>query len=280
MATSAAFELMVPMSWTLYDEIGRTYGVTRGTDPRIAAHVHAALGDANSVINVGAGTGAYEPNDRHVVAVEPSWVMISQRPPGSASAVQALAESLPFRTASFDASMATFTVHHWTDPVRGLAELRRVARHRVLVLTTDVDVWETAWITRHYFPAIGEIDRRRLMPISDLVEALGGRARVIPVPVPHDCRDGFTPAYWRRPWAYLDPEVRAGISTFALIGDAARTEGLRRLARDLETGRWAERFGHLLRLKELDTGQRLIVAELNAPGGAPPAVGGKQSELL
>jgi SAM-dependent methyltransferase len=170
---------------------------------------------------------------------------------------------LPFGSDSFDAAMATFTVHHWADPARGLAELRRVARRRVLILTTDIDVWETVWLPQHYFPAIAELDRQRLMPIPDLLEALGGTGKVIPIPVPHDCRDGFTPAYWRRPWAYLDPEVREGISTFALISEEARSEGVRRLAADLASGRWGERFGHLLQLEELDTGQRLIVTELS-----------------
>jgi SAM-dependent methyltransferase len=247
---------------SIYDTIGANYGATRTTDWRIAAHLHSALGDAASVINVGAGTGSYEPADRQVVAVEPSWVMISQRPPGSVPVVRGLAESLPFRTDSFHAAMATFTVHHWADPRRGLAELRRVARHRMLVLTTDIGVWEEVWLTRHYFPDIAKVDRRRLMPISDLLEALGGRSRVIPIPVPHDCQDGFTPAYWRRPWAYLDPVVRAGMSTFGLIDEEARAEGLRRLEADLKSGKWAERFGHLLELPELDTGQRLVVTEL------------------
>ncbi len=245
-----------------YDAIGASYGATRRTDPRIAAYVHSALGEARSVVNVGAGTGSYEPGDRHVVAVEPSRVMISQRPRGSAPVVQAVADSLPFQTDTFDAAMAAFTIHHWADSHRGLAELRRVARHRILVLTTDASVWGGIWLTRHYFPAIAELDRRRLMPIADLLDALGGLGRVIPVPVPHDCQDGFTPAYWRRPWAYLDPEVRAGMSTFASISEQARTDGIRRLEADLKSGRWAERFGHLLELPELDAGQRLVVTDL------------------
>jgi SAM-dependent methyltransferase len=246
----------------LYDAIGASYGVTRRTDPRIAALVHSALGDARSVVNVGAGTGSYEPDDRQVVAVEPSEVMISQRPRGSAPVVEAVAESLPFVANSFDASMAVFTVHHWADPRHGLAELRRVARHRIIVLTTDAEVWASTWLPRHYFPALAELDRRRLMPIEELLEALGGHGRVVPVPVPHDCQDGFTPAYWRRPWAYLDSDVRAGISTFGLLSKEVLVEGLCRLEADLEGGKWAERFGHLLEMPELDTGQRLVVTEL------------------
>jgi SAM-dependent methyltransferase len=245
-----------------YDAIGMTYGATRRPDHRIAAYVRSALGEASSVVNVGAGTGSYEPDDRQVVAVEPSRVMISQRPRLSAPVVQAVAESLPFQTDSFDAAMAAFTIHHWADPYRGLAELRRVARHRIVVLTTDAGVWGDTWLTRHYFPAIAELDRARLTPIAELLEALGGLGRVIPIPVPHDCQDGFTPAYWRRPWAYLDPAVRAGMSTFASIDEEARIEGLRRLEADLESGRWAEQFGHLLQLRELDAGQRLVITDL------------------
>lgn len=244
-----------------YDQIGRSYACTRQADPRLAAAVNAALADAASVVNVGAGTGSYEPEDRRVVAVEPSWTMIRQRPAGAAPAVQARAEALPFPDAAFDAALAILTVHHWTDLHRGLAEMRRVASRRVVVLTWDHDVWESFWLIREYLPSIAVVDRRRSVPPQHIVSALGG-AEVLPVPIPHDCADGFHGAFWQRPSAYLDPDVRSGISTYALIDPVERDKGLRRLRADLESGKWAARHASLLTLDELDLGYRLIVAEL------------------
>lgn len=244
-----------------YDRIGRLYGSTRRADPRIAAALEAALGDAASVLNVGAGTGSYEPGDRRVVAVEPSAVMIAQRPAGSGPVVQAVAEALPFGDGSFDACLAILTLHHWADPTKGLAELRRVAQLRVVVMTSDPTFLDSFWLTQAYFPAIGELDRGRVMPVGDVISALGGGS-VIPVPIPHDCSDGFTRAFWRRPWAYLDSKIRDGMSTFAEIGERERTMGIQELADDLASGAWRERFGHLLGLDELDLGYLLIVAEM------------------
>lgn len=243
-----------------YDRIGETYGTTRRPDPRIAAQIETALGAAVSVVNVGAGTGSYEPRDRRVLAVEPSSIMLRQRAPGSAPAVQALAEALPFPDRSFEAATAILTVHHWSDQRRGLAELRRVASRRVVVLTSDLRFLEWFWLTRDYFPAIAALDAERVMPLDELARGFGG-ATVVPVPIPHDCTDGFTRAFWRRPDAYLDPGIRAGMSTFALIDEAEREEGLHRLAADLASGAWAKRNGHLLDLDELDLGYRLVVAE-------------------
>jgi hypothetical protein len=240
----------------LYDRLGRTYAATRREDPRIAASIHAALGDARRIVNVGAGAGAYEPRDREVVAVEPSAVMLAQRPPGAASAVQARAEILPFADGEFDAAMAILTVHHWTDLEAGMAELQRVARS-VVILSWDQETSGRYWLVRDYLPQLAAYDSRS--PTTQrLVELLGG-ADVSVVPVPHDCADGFMAAWWRRPEAYLHPEVRAGISSLSLL-EGRIALGLRRLARDLDSGRWHERYAHLLELDELDAGYRLIVS--------------------
>lgn len=244
-----------------YDTLGATYARTRRPDPRIAAQIHTALGNTTDVINIGAGTGSYEPPGT-VLAVEPSQVMLTQRPPGSAPAVQAVAERLPLRDDAADAVMALLTIHHWADLTAGIAELRRVARRRILVLTWDQDVFRARfWLVREYLPEAAALDDVRAVPIDRLVELLGG-ARQEPVPVPHDCVDGFGAAYWRRPHAYLDPRVRAGISLFTQAGDDLITPGLNRLADDLTTGRWHTRHAELLTLDSVDVGYRLLVADL------------------
>ncbi|MEU5979376.1 methyltransferase domain-containing protein [Streptomyces sp. NPDC047315] len=244
-----------------YNTIGSAYARTRRPDPRIAARIRTALGDAVDVVDVGAGTGSYEPPGT-VLAVEPSRVMIDQRRPGSAPAVRAVAERLPLRDGAADAAMAVLTVHHWTDPAAGIAELRRVARRRVVVLTWDQRVFrERWWLVRDYLPEAAAFDDGRAVDVDHLADLLGG-ARCEPVPVPHDCTDGFAAAYWRRPYAYLDPQVRAGISLLAQTGEAVIAPGLARLADDLETGRWHARHGGLLALKEADFGYRLLVADL------------------
>jgi SAM-dependent methyltransferase len=243
-----------------YDRIGATYAATRRADPRIAGRILEALGDATSVVNVGAGAGAYEPTDRFVVGVEPSATMIRQRAPGSARVVQAWAEALPFADGAFEAALAVLTVHHWSDVPCGLGEVRRVTRRRAVVLTWDQDVWESFWLIREYLPCIRDLDRPRAIPMRDLVSTLGGGS-VLSVPIPHDCVDGIHGAFWRRPEAYLDPRVRAGISTYALMSAADRDHGLRALAADLQSGAWHERHGDLLERDELDLGYRLVVAE-------------------
>jgi SAM-dependent methyltransferase len=244
---------------TEYDRIGGTYARTRRPDPRIAAQIDAALGDARTVVNVGAGTGAYEPAGRDVTAVEPSAVMLAQRPPGAAPAVQASAEALPFGDGAFDAAMAVLTIHHWSDWRTGIAELRRVARGRIVVLTFDAGWIDRYWLVRDYLPAIAALDHGRFAPLADVAEALGG-AEAIPVPIPHDCTDGFLCAAWRRPEAYLDAAYRANISPFAILGPDAVAEGIARLARDLADGTWAARNADLLARDEADFGYRLLVA--------------------
>jgi SAM-dependent methyltransferase len=244
---------------TRYDRIGTSYTRTRRTEPRIAAKLHAALGDARTVVNVGAGTGNYEPADRVVIAVEPSPTMIAQRPLGAAPVVRAFAEALPFATGAFDASLAIFTVHHWPDPERGLAELGRVARRQVF-LSFDSGFDQAFWLVADYFPEIDALDT------SSEPHSAEGIARVLdvrsvePMPVPADCIDGFAACYWNRPEAYVDPDVQAGISCLALLDPAVLARGTERLRADLASGAWDERYGHLRTMSEIDVGYLLITA--------------------
>ena len=239
-----------------YDTIGVNYSHLRRADPRIAARIHSALGDARRVLNVGAGAGNYEPVDREVIAVEPSAEMIGQRPDGAAPVIQGSAEALPFADNSFDAAMASLTVHHWTDKAKGLAEMRRVTRGPIVLFTFD-PAFRQCWLA-DYFPEIATMDDEQMPQMAQYEQWLGP-VSVVPVPIPHDCTDGFLYSYWRRPHAYLDPAIRKGISTFWKMKDA--DDGLARLAADIESGRWLDRYGHLLEVEELDTGYRLLVAE-------------------
>jgi SAM-dependent methyltransferase len=243
----------------LYDTIGATYTVTRRTEPRIAAQVWAALGDARTVLNVGAGTGSYEPSDRDVTAVEPSGVMRAQRPSGAAPCVAATAEGLPFEDQSFDAAMAFSTIHHWRDPVAGLLEMRRVAR-RVVVFTCDTSdrTWRHRfWLTRDYLPEVADLVVGR-PSLAEQAGAIG--ARVEPVLIPWDCADGFFEAYWRRPDAYLDESVRRGISLWAGVGPDAEQRAVDCLRADLASGRWIERNHDLVDLEAAELGLRLLIA--------------------
>jgi SAM-dependent methyltransferase len=244
---------------TRYDRIGRSYAQTRRTDPRIMAQVDAALGDAVTVVNVGAGTGSYEPAGRAVVAVEPSPTMIRQRRPAGPPVVRAYAESLPFPDATFDAALAIFTVHHWRDARRGLHELARVARRQV-ILSYDSIVEDGHWLIDDYFPEIAALDDETRDHTSDAIARVLDVGRIEPVPVPADCVDGFMACYWSRPEAYLEPVVQAGISGLARLDPAVRARGTERLRADLASGAWDARHGHLRTLAELDVGYRLIVA--------------------
>jgi SAM-dependent methyltransferase len=241
-----------------YDSSSSTYAVTRRPDPHIAARIERALGDARTVVNVGAGAGSYEPREREVTAVEPSATMRAQRPADAVEAIDARAEALPFEDGRFDAAMAILTIHHWDDPAAGLRELRRVAR-RVVVLTFDPDAADAFWLTRDYLPEIAELDRGRIPPIATVVEALGGRAEIERVPIPHDCRDGFLGAFWRRPERYVEPAIRPGISSFSELDPGVLEPALERLRNDLDSGAWRRRYGGLLSREELDLGYRLIV---------------------
>jgi SAM-dependent methyltransferase len=240
----------------LYDRIGIGYRNTRRSDPRIATAILRALGEAETVVNVGAGAGSYEPGAGWVVAVEPSPTMIRQRRPGGAQVVQASATDLPFRDGSFAAALAVLTVHHWPDRRRGLDELARIARRRIVVVTWDPTA-SGFWLVEDYFPEIAEIDRRIFPSMEEFRHALG-RVEVQVLPIPHDCVDGFLGAYWRRPHAYLDAEIRSAISTFSKVG--ALESGLARLRQDLEDGTWDRRYGDLRSRSEVDLGYRLVVA--------------------
>lgn len=248
------------MVTTDYDEIGRGYTATRRPDPRIAAAIRAALGDAGSVVNVGAGTGSYEPRDIGVLAVEPSLEMIRQRPPGSAPVLRAASEHLPLRSASFDAALAVLTLQHWNDRAGGLAELRRVARQRVVIVTWDPLARDAFWLTAHYLPEIVEFDARRFPALRE-IECILGPLEVRPLRIPHDCEDGFLGAFWRRPAAYLDPSVRQRMSGFSQLAASVVDGGLKHLADDLRSGRWQERFATLTREETADLGYRLVVSQ-------------------
>jgi SAM-dependent methyltransferase len=242
-----------------YERHGRTYAEHRRADPRIAARIHAALGDAKTVLNVGAGTGSYEPSDRWVLAVEPSATMRAQRPPGIAPALDARAEGLPFDDDAFDAAMACVTIHHWQPPAAGLRELRRVARGPVVVFTFDLD-HVPAW-QHEYLCELLVVERPRFPDIADVQAALGGRTRVEHVPTPADCTDGFFEAFWARPEALLDPEVRGAQSAWALVDGPTQERIVARLAADLQSGAWDARFGPLREQSELDGSLRLVVSD-------------------
>ncbi|HEV2980633.1 MAG TPA: class I SAM-dependent methyltransferase [Solirubrobacteraceae bacterium] len=242
----------------LYDAIGADYTATRREDPRLAAAVQAALGDAASVINVGAGAGAYEPCDRRVVAVEPAARMIAQRARNAAPVIVAHAEALPFADDSFDAAMAVLSDHHWQDRARGLCEMRRVSRSRAVLFTWDQDFREEFWLTRDYLTAFAGLPGGMLL--RQIAGHLGA-TRIEPYAIPHDFCDGFLAAYWRRPHAYLDPRVRAGISVFHRLPAAHVHEALARLAADLQSGRWHERNAALLNEDEHDLGYRILIAD-------------------
>lgn len=241
----------------LYDTIGRNYAKHRRADPRIAATIITALGNARRVVNIGAGTGSYEPEDREIIAVEPSETMIRQRTAKAAPAVRASATNLPFRDHEFDAALAILTIHHWPNQRAGLLEIARVAK-RCVILT-----WEPpsspSWLTRDYFPEILAYDRTVFPPVSTFYGTILNNVFAQAVMIAHDCTDGFLEAYWRRPESYLGPHARLAISSFARLKDV--DSGLTALRRDLDDGTWARRNGELLKKTELDLGYRLIVGE-------------------
>jgi SAM-dependent methyltransferase len=239
-----------------YDTIGAGYTTTRRTEPRIAARIWAALGTARTVLNVGAGTGSYEPTDRALIAVEPSAVMREQRPAHAAPCIATTADSLPFPDQSFDAAMAVLTDHHWPDPIAGLREMRRVAR-RVVVFNFDSAHIHEFWLARGYLPELTALAARH-PTMAQQAEAIA--ARLETVPIPWDCADGFLHAFWRRPEQYLREEVRRGISVFAIIGPKAEQRMMKHLRADLDSGQWANRNRAITGLDEADMGARLLIA--------------------
>ncbi|MEK9946080.1 MAG: class I SAM-dependent methyltransferase [Alphaproteobacteria bacterium] len=239
-----------------YDKIGVNYSDIRKPDPRIASVILEALGSAKTILNVGAGTGSDEPNDLQVTALEPSTEMIRQRPPSGTPVVQGFAKNLPFLDNAFDASMASLTVHHWRDQAKGLKEMRRVTRGPVVILTFDPS-YRAFWLN-DYIPGLVTLDETRMPELTDYETSLGP-VTITPVPIPHDCSDGFLAAYWRRPAAYLDPAVRNGISCFWALGDISGE--LTKLANDVDSGAWAERHADLLEMDKADFGYRLVTAK-------------------
>jgi SAM-dependent methyltransferase len=245
---------MLSMNSAIYDRIGQGYSRNRRPDPRIQKLIAYELGDHRTIVNVGAGTGSYEPEDRFVIAVEPSITMIRQRPEQSAPVIRAVAAHLPFTDSSFDVSLAVLTVHHWPDPSAGLAELLRVAGKKLVILTWD-PFSEGFWLTQRYFSDITDGDRVSFPTLDEFRKVLG-IVTVIPVPIPHDCTDGFLGAYWCRPEAYLDPAIRAGISAFSRITNVQSR--IDRLRADLDNGEWDRNYGHLRNRSRLDIGYRII----------------------
>jgi SAM-dependent methyltransferase len=242
-----------------YERHGRTYAQHRRADPRIAARIHAALGDARTVLNVGAGAGSYEPHNRWVLAVEPSAMMRAQRPAGAAPAIAARAEALPFDDGAVDAAMACVTVHHWEPPAAGLVELRRVARGPVVVFTFELDglpAWQQEFLREGL-----ERERPRFPAIDEIAAALGGRTRVERIPTPGDCLDGFFEAFWRRPEGLLDPAVRGAQSMWALLEPGVEQRMVERLAAALDSGEWDSEHGHLRERESFDGALRLVISE-------------------
>jgi SAM-dependent methyltransferase len=244
-----------------YDELGVNYTDFRRADPRIEARVWAALGDARSIVNVGAGSGSYEPPDREVIAVEPSSLMIAKRPEGAAPALQGTAEALPLEDRSVDAAMAIFTIHHWSDLAAGLAEMSRVARKRIVLLTIDATRNAEIWTLAEYFPAAMALEEEAMPSIALLEASLPG-ARIETVPMPSRCRDEFTSALWDRPELFLEPATLRASSLWHRLDPELIERGQERLRADLDSGRWDKRHGHLRTLPELDIGTRLISEEL------------------
>ncbi len=245
-----------------YDTLGRGYSEIRHPDPGIASAIWAALGSASTVVNVGAGAGSYEPSDRKLIAVEPSSVMIAQRPLNAAPAIQAVAEALPLKDQAVDAAMAVLTLQHWDDVEQGLSELLRVARQRVVLATMDVGALGQLWIIRDYLPETLTAHAAGFPSTTRLQELLP-RATIAVIPVPRHCTDGFMAAFWGRPEAYLDPGVRTATSPWHQLAPETATRALDQLRSDLASGQWDRRYGHLRHYPELDVGLRLISAELH-----------------
>jgi SAM-dependent methyltransferase len=249
-----------------YDTIGIGYARLRREDPRLRARIHAALGDARTVVNVGAGAGSYEPRDRHVIAIEPSDVMAAQRPRALAPALRGTAHDLPLRDGAVDAAMAILTIHHWDDQrERGVRELRRVARGPVVILTYDAEVAAETWLVKDYFPELAALDRVIFPPPVRIAAWLGGDADIQPVLLPRDCQDWMLGAFWAHPERVLDPEARNATSGFARMGPGVVDRVVAALRHDLADGAWTARHGHLHELAEHDVGLRLVVARPAGP---------------
>lgn len=242
----------------IYDDIGKNYSVMRGTDPKIAEQLYFELRGATRIVNIGAGTGSYEPENIEVVAVEPSSVMIAQRKVGVHRAEQAFAEKLPFANKSFSHAMTVLSMHHWQDRSRAFQEINRVGTEKFVAITWDPQA-EPFWLTRDYFPEIYEMDQRIFPDLAELNEYFD-EVTVRPLQIPSDCQDGFFAAFWKRPEAYLSSKVRQAMSPFSKIKNLS--EGLQMLEEDLASGAWTRNNHDILGLSYLDTGYRLIAAKV------------------
>jgi SAM-dependent methyltransferase len=244
-----------------YETIGAGYARTRREDPRLRARIHAALGDARTVVNVGAGTGSYEPLDRHVIAIEPSDVMAAQRPRTLAPALRGTAGELPLRDGAVDAAMAILTIHHWDEHrERGVRELRRVARGPVVIVTYDAEVAAQMWLVKDYYPELGALDRGTFPPPAQVASWLGGEVEIATLPLPRDCQDWMLGSFWAHPERVLDAEARSATSGFARMDARVVERVVAGVRRDLEDGSWDARHGALRALEEHDAGLRLVIA--------------------
>jgi SAM-dependent methyltransferase len=245
-----------------YDVIGAEYGLTRREDARIAALIHASLGKARTIVNVGAGAGSYEPRDRHVLAIEPSEVMSAQRDPKLPPAIITGAYPLPLIDQSVDAAMAILTIHHWDkDQERGVKEMRRVARGPVVILTFDPEVSSSMWLMADYLPEVAELDRRIFPPPETLARWLDADVSVRKVPIPRDTPDWTLSSFWAHPERVLDAQARKSTSGFARMPPDVVDRVVEAVERDLQDGTWDERHGRLRELDEYDAGMRLLVSE-------------------
>ncbi len=242
-----------------YGVIGTNYTRYRRPDPHIAEFIRAALGNAETVLNVGAGAGSYEPVDRKVTPVEPSASMRAQRPDHLPEAIDATAEKLPFADQSFDASMATFTVHQWSDLKAGVSEMRRVSRGPVLILSCDPNELEHSWLF-DYAPEMIAVEASRYPALQTVADHLGGTIEILPVPISLACIDGFGEAYYGRPELMLDPGARLANSAWSFVDPSIGERFVTELGRDLKDGTWDARYGHLRTQPFFEGSLRLIVA--------------------
>jgi len=245
----------------IYETIGVGYSVGRRPDPRWQEAIDSVIGDAKRVINIGAGTGSYEPSERAVIAVEPSELMVSQRPKSESLVVMAAAENVPIVSGWADLTMTMLSLHHWTDWRAGVSEMRRLASRR-LVLTYDPEFHASFWLLRDYLPEVAASERTRTPKVEDIADALGDDIEIITLEVPWDCIDGVLPANWRRPAAYLDPQVRACSSGLAQADQRVVERAVQELAKDLDSGAWEQRNDELLAMNSFDAGFRLIVSSV------------------
>ena len=244
-----------------YDQLGQSYSGYRKTDPRIAQYVYDALADAKTILNVGAGSGSYEPADKYVVAIEPSVTMRKQRiDNGRIPAINAKADNMPFDDKSFDASMAMVTIHHWPDIDKGLKEMRRITRNQVIVMSFDPDSLDNFW-NANYFPELIEVEKARYPSIESIDKSLGGNCEIIPIPIPLDCLDGFQEAFYGRPEAFLEKEVRMSQSAWGFLPEGLEEKLVQALKNDLESGEWDKKYGHFRTQATFTCALRLIISK-------------------